>query len=174
MQSRRNRKNKKPVVYVSQPFQPVCCCYCFYASSNIGTFPNIHLETQATSLSFRQSDNHWFLCPNLPTTSNRLTVFPYLNKSIPRCQLEQLLSIVDCSIVSTSKNSQVDAYVLSESSMFISKRRFILKTCGNTTPLDCIDNLTKERETKKKHLKYYLFQLTFTILPWYLCLLFSL
>lgn len=158
MQSRRNRKNKKPVVYVSQPFQPVCCCYCFYASSNIGTFPNIHLETQTTSVSFRQSDNHWFLCPNSqPLTSNRLTVFPYLNKSIPRCQLEQLLSIVDCSIVSTSKNSQVDAYVLSESSMFISKRRFILKTCGNTTPLDCIDNLTKERETKKKHLKYYMY-----------------
>ena len=52
--------------------------------------------------------------------------------------------------MSTSKNSQVDAYVLSESSMFISKRRFILKTCGNTTPLDCIDNLTKERETKEE------------------------
>ena len=34
--------------------------------------------------------------------------------------------------------------------MFISKRRFILKTCGNTTPLDCIDNLTKERETKEE------------------------
>ena len=59
------------------------------------------------------------------------------------------MSIVDCSIVSTSKNSQLDAYVLSESSMFISKRRFILKTCGTTTPLDCIDNLTKERKIKK-------------------------
>jgi len=76
------------------------------------------------------------------TNSDRNTAEADLRK-IPRCQLEQLLSIVDCSIVSTSKNSQVDAYVLSESSMFISKRRFILKTCGNTTPLDCIDNLTK-------------------------------
>lgn len=27
--------------------------------------------------------------------------------------------------------------------MFISKRRFILKTCGTTTPLDCIEDLTK-------------------------------
>ena len=42
-------------------------------------------------------------------------------------RLEDLLSIVNCSIVSTTRNSQVDAYVLSESSMFISKRRFILK-----------------------------------------------
>ena len=60
-----------------------------------------------------------------------------------RSRLEELLSIVNCSIVSTTRNSQVDAYVLSESSMFISKRRFILKTCGTTTPLDCIEALTK-------------------------------
>ena len=69
-----------------------------------------------------------------------------------------MLSIVHCSIVSTTSNSQVDAYVLSESSMFVSKRRwwelnlsfqslspfrFILKTCGTTTPLDCIEELTR-------------------------------
>ena len=45
--------------------------------------------------------------------------------------------------MSTTRNSQVDAYVLSESSMFISRRRFILKTCGTTTPLDCIEHLTR-------------------------------
>lgn len=29
----------------------------------------------------------------------------------------------------------------SESSMFVSKRRFILKTCGTTTPIECIKPL---------------------------------
>ena len=40
-----------------------------------------------------------------------------------------------------SKNGQVDAYVLSESSMFVSQRRFLLKTCGTTTPLEFIGDL---------------------------------
>jgi len=64
-------------------------------------------------------------------------------RNIPRSSLVSMLSIVHCSIVSTTSNSQVDAYVLSESSMFVSKRRFILKTCGTTTPLDCIEELTR-------------------------------
>lgn len=64
-------------------------------------------------------------------------------RSIPRIELTKMLSIVHCYIVSITSNSQVDAYVLSESSMFVSKRRFILKTCGTTTPLDCIEELTR-------------------------------
>lgn len=32
-------------------------------------------------------------------------------------------------------------FIFSESSMFISKRRFILKTCGTTTPLLCLQSL---------------------------------
>ncbi|XP_052244521.1 S-adenosylmethionine decarboxylase proenzyme 1-like isoform X2 [Dreissena polymorpha] len=37
----------------------------------------------------------------------------------------------------------MDAYVLSESSMFITERRFILKTCGTTTLLNAIQPLLK-------------------------------
>ncbi|KAK4874133.1 hypothetical protein RN001_013493 [Aquatica leii] len=62
-------------------------------------------------------------------------------RKIPRCKLESLLKIVRCEIISFVNNEQIDAYVLSESSMFISKRRFILKTCGTTTPLMCLQPL---------------------------------
>ncbi|XP_019868756.1 S-adenosylmethionine decarboxylase proenzyme isoform X2 [Aethina tumida] len=62
-------------------------------------------------------------------------------RKIPRHKLESLLKIVRCEIISFVKNDQIDAYVLSESSMFISKRRFILKTCGTTTPLLCLKPL---------------------------------
>ncbi|CAH1108250.1 unnamed protein product [Psylliodes chrysocephalus] len=62
-------------------------------------------------------------------------------RRIPRAKLESLMKIVRCEIISFVKNEQIDAYVLSESSMFVSKRRFILKTCGTTTPLLCLEPL---------------------------------
>lgn len=74
------------------------------------------------------------------TTSNADTKQQDLRK-IPRAKLESLLKIVRCEIISCVQNDQIDAYVLSESSMFISKRRFILKTCGTTTPLLCLERL---------------------------------
>ncbi|KAL0870913.1 hypothetical protein ABMA27_004744 [Loxostege sticticalis] len=59
-------------------------------------------------------------------------------RRITRQQWENVLKIVRCEIISFTQSEQVDAYVLSESSMFVSRRRFILKTCGTTTPLRCV------------------------------------
>ncbi|XP_068140373.1 S-adenosylmethionine decarboxylase proenzyme [Drosophila tropicalis] len=59
-------------------------------------------------------------------------------RSISRTQWENLLIFVKCEIISFSRNQHIDAFVLSESSMFVSKRRWILKTCGTTTPLKCL------------------------------------
>ncbi|XP_037961024.1 S-adenosylmethionine decarboxylase proenzyme [Teleopsis dalmanni] len=54
---------------------------------------------------------------------------------------EELLKKVKCEIISCSRNDHIDAYVLSESSMFIFKKKWILKTCGTTTPLHCLKGL---------------------------------
>ncbi|XP_034189967.1 S-adenosylmethionine decarboxylase isoform X1 [Osmia lignaria lignaria] len=62
-------------------------------------------------------------------------------RQIPQWKWQSLLKIVRCEIISICRTEQVDAYVLSESSMFLSKRRLILKTCGTTTPLQCLEPL---------------------------------
>eukprot|EP00095_Tigriopus_kingsejongensis_P005325 maker-scaffold123_size333416-snap-gene-2.18 protein:Tk05325 transcript:maker-scaffold123_size333416-snap-gene-2.18-mRNA-1 annotation:"s-adenosylmethionine decarboxylase proenzyme-like" len=64
-------------------------------------------------------------------------------RRIPRKELDEMLGLVKCTIISSTKNGRLDSYVLSESSMFISQRRFILKTCGTTTPLQCFDDLRR-------------------------------
>ncbi|XP_055305684.1 S-adenosylmethionine decarboxylase proenzyme isoform X2 [Sitodiplosis mosellana] len=68
-------------------------------------------------------------------------------RKIPRSMWDALLKSVRCEIISFKRNDQIDAYVLSESSMFVSKRRWILKTCGTTTPLECIEPLLQMAET---------------------------
>ncbi|KAK3603351.1 hypothetical protein CHS0354_025956 [Potamilus streckersoni] len=62
-------------------------------------------------------------------------------RDIDRCHWEALLRLVKCTIISMSRNESMDAYVLSESSMFVTKDRFILKTCGKTTLLLAIKPL---------------------------------
>ncbi|XP_046654440.1 S-adenosylmethionine decarboxylase proenzyme-like [Daphnia pulicaria] len=62
-------------------------------------------------------------------------------RKVPREKWVSMLKIVRCEIISMTRNDTIDAYVLSESSMFVSKRRIILKTCGTTTPLLCLKSL---------------------------------
>lgn len=59
-------------------------------------------------------------------------------REIPRFEWDKLLKNVHCLIISVTKTDRQEAYVLSESSMFVSKRRFILKTCGATLLLQAL------------------------------------
>ncbi|KAL8186399.1 UNVERIFIED_CONTAM: hypothetical protein K2H54_069694 [Gekko kuhli] len=59
-------------------------------------------------------------------------------EALSRFEWDKLLENVHCLIISVTKTDKQEAYVLSESSMFVSKRRFILKTCGTTLLLQAL------------------------------------
>ncbi|CAN6806243.1 unnamed protein product [Brassica oleracea] len=52
--------------------------------------------------------------------------------------LDQVLTQVQCTVVSTVANRSFDAYVLSESSLFVYPTKIIIKTCGTTQLLKSI------------------------------------
>ncbi|XP_078375169.1 S-adenosylmethionine decarboxylase proenzyme-like isoform X2 [Oculina patagonica] len=62
-------------------------------------------------------------------------------RTIPREKWSELLMLVNCTIISEKRNDDMIAFLLSESSMFVSRERLILKTCGQTTLLYCIKPL---------------------------------
>ncbi|KAJ3415942.1 spermidine resistance protein [Chytridiales sp. JEL 0842] len=60
---------------------------------------------------------------------------------VPRPVWEEMLAIVKCQVLSVVNNEFVDAYLLSESSMFVYSNRLILKTCGTTTLLNAVSRI---------------------------------
>lgn len=62
-------------------------------------------------------------------------------RSVPRTHWEEMLDIVKCKVLSTVSSSEMDAYLLSESSMFVFPHKIILKTCGTTTTLAGIPSI---------------------------------
>ncbi|KAK9319117.1 S-adenosylmethionine decarboxylase [Lipomyces orientalis] len=56
-------------------------------------------------------------------------------KSVPREMWEDMLRLVHCKVLSFIGTAEMDAYLLSESSMFVFPHKLILKTCGTTTLL---------------------------------------
>lgn len=74
----------------------------------------------------------------LPTTAQ-----PDGLKSVPEDTWKAMLDIVRCKVLSTVRNEHVDAYLLSESSMFVFPHKLILKTCGTTTLLSGLPELLR-------------------------------
>ena len=56
-------------------------------------------------------------------------------KVVPSEIWKDMLDLVNCKVLSIIESEHVDAYLLSESSMFIFPHKLILKTCGTTTLL---------------------------------------
>lgn len=58
-----------------------------------------------------------------------------------RDQIDFLCHKAKCTVLHSISNAYMDAYVLSESSLFVYKHRYIMKTCGTTTLLRCLSYL---------------------------------
>ncbi|KAJ4468202.1 S-adenosylmethionine decarboxylase [Lentinula aciculospora] len=56
-------------------------------------------------------------------------------RKVPSAIWEEMLAIVKCQVLSVVSGAEIDAYLLSESSLFVSPHRIILKTCGTTLNL---------------------------------------
>ena len=59
-------------------------------------------------------------------------------RALPRDQLDAICTAAHCCIVSVCANEDVDAYVLSESSLFVFPTKLVMKTCGTTRLLDAV------------------------------------
>lgn len=56
-------------------------------------------------------------------------------KAVPADTWKEMLDLVNCKVLSVIESEHVDAYLLSESSMFVFPHKLVLKTCGTTTLL---------------------------------------
>ncbi|KAI8049880.1 S-adenosylmethionine decarboxylase [Syncephalis plumigaleata] len=86
----------------------------------------------------------WFL-PNAAATQSVLEgVFAQHGlRAVRREVWDTMLDVVRCKVLSTIHSEAVDAYLLSESSMFVYPHKLILKTCGTTTLLKAVSAILR-------------------------------
>lgn len=60
-------------------------------------------------------------------------------RDVPQETWVPMLNMVNCLILSSTKNDHITAYLLSESSFFVFDNMLLLKTCGTTTLLHALD-----------------------------------
>ena len=69
-------------------------------------------------------------------------------RTLPRATWSSILDEAKCSILCKTGNQDFDAYVLSESSLFVYPHKVVVKTCGTTTLLCIIPALLRAVEVR--------------------------
>ncbi|RKP04746.1 S-adenosylmethionine decarboxylase [Thamnocephalis sphaerospora] len=64
-------------------------------------------------------------------------------RAVRREVWDAMLDVVRCKVLSVIRTESVDAYLLSESSMFVYPHKLILKTCGTTTLLKALPSMLR-------------------------------
>jgi S-adenosylmethionine decarboxylase len=67
-------------------------------------------------------------------------------RTLSRAQIDSVLDLARCTIVSELSNKDFDSYVLSESSLFIYPLKIVIKTCGTTKLLLTIPRILELAE----------------------------
>lgn len=80
--------------------------------------------------------------------------YPGSLRSITEAEWREILKGAQCTIRSSISNEQVDAYLLSESSLFVFDRKVLLKTCGTTTPLGAVEAIRNRASNLGLELSY--------------------
>lgn len=68
-------------------------------------------------------------------------------RAIARPQLDAMLRLATCEIVSVRRAEAFDAYVLSESSLFVYTSKMVIKTCGTTGLLNAVPEILRLAKT---------------------------
>ena len=82
-------------------------------------------------------------------------------RCLPRAALDVCMTAAECEIVSVRSNEMFDAYVLSESSLFVFADKIVLKTCGTTRLLSAVDPIL-ELAALNEHVKLFPSSVRFT------------
>lgn len=80
--------------------------------------------------------------PSDPTTGKSAL------RTLSKSDLDSVCKRARCTILSSVSNQYLDAYVLSESSLFVYNYMIVLKTCGTTTLLRCLALLIELARSK--------------------------
>jgi S-adenosylmethionine decarboxylase len=68
-------------------------------------------------------------------------------RALTREMLDNICSQAQCCILSKNSNASFDAYILSESSLFVYPGRIVMKTCGTTTLLRCVGSILSHAQS---------------------------